>query len=81
MVGGDRSFKLALKEEDDEFSDELREDCEVRGEGGRRGEERMRGVDGRGGEGREGGGPQSVRWFQPITLIPCVEVEVPCKPS
>ena len=34
MVGGDRSFKLALKEEDKEFSDELREDCEVRGEGG-----------------------------------------------
>ena len=40
MVGGDRSFNLALKEEDDEFSNELREDyevrkdCEVRGEGG-----------------------------------------------
>ena len=33
MVGGDRSFKLTLKEEDEEFSDELREDCEVRGEG------------------------------------------------
>ena len=32
MVGGDRNFKLALKEEDEEFSDELREDCEVRGE-------------------------------------------------
>ena len=42
MVGGDRSFKLALKEEDEEFSDELREDCEVRGEGG----------EGREGEGR-----------------------------
>ena len=68
MVGGDRSFKLALKEEDDEFSDELREDCEVRGEGG---EERE-------GEGR---GPQSVRWFQPITFIVCVRVEVPCKTS
>ena len=39
MVGGDRSFKLALKEEDEEFSDELREDCEVRGE-------RMRGEGG-----------------------------------
>ena len=44
MVAGDRSFKLALKVEDDEFSDELREDCEVRG------------VDGRGGREGEGGG-------------------------
>ena len=35
MVGGNRSFKLALKEEDEEFSDELRDDCEVRGEEGR----------------------------------------------
>ena len=42
MVGGDRSFKLALKEEDDEFSDELREDCEVRGE--------RRGGKGKGGD-------------------------------
>ena len=33
MVGGDRSFKLALTEKDEEFSDELREGCEVRGEG------------------------------------------------
>ena len=33
MVGGDRSFKLALTEKDKKFSDELREDCEVRGEG------------------------------------------------
>ena len=49
MVGGDRSFKLALKEEDEEFSDELREDCEVRGE-------RMREEGGR--------GSQSLRWFQ-----------------
>ena len=31
MVGGDRSFKLALTEKDEEFSDELREDCEVKG--------------------------------------------------
>ena len=45
------------------------------GRGGRRGEERMRGMDGRGGEGRRG------RWFQPITLILCVGMEVPCKPS
>ena len=67
MVGGDRSFKLALKEEDDEFSDELREDCEVRGER-------------RGGKGK-GGGPQSLRWFQLHTLIVCVGLEVPCKPS
>ena len=55
MVGGDRSFKLALKEEDDEFSDELREDCEGRGgEGrgeGREGEERK----GRGGNYEESG--------------------------
>ena len=29
MVGGDRSFKLALTEKDEEFSDELRADCEV----------------------------------------------------
>ena len=70
---------MALKEEDDEFSDELREDCEVRGEGGRGGE-------GRGWKERKkregrGGGPQSVRWFQPITLIVCVGMEVPCKPS
>ena len=40
MVGGERSFKLALTEKDKEFSDELREDCEVRGRG-------------RGGEGRD----------------------------
>ena len=33
MVGGDRSFKLTLTENDEEFSDELREDCEVRGDG------------------------------------------------
>ena len=63
LVGGDRSFKLALKEENEEFSDELREECEVRGEGeeGREG----RGEDERrGGEGREGGrGSQSMRWF------------------
>ena len=31
MVGGDRSFKLI--EKDEEFSDELREDYEVRGVG------------------------------------------------
>ena len=33
MVGGDRSFKLALTEKDEEFSDELRKDCEVKGDG------------------------------------------------
>ena len=33
MVGGDRSFKLALTEKNEEFSDELREDCEVKGDG------------------------------------------------
>ena len=57
MVGGDRSFKLALKEEDEEFSDELREDCEVRGEGekGEEGREDRGGDDGRSGwEGRGG---------------------------
>ena len=61
MVGGDRSFKLALKEEDKEFSDDLREDCEVRVEGrggeGRGGE--RRGGEGRGGEGRGGEGDPS----------------------
>ena len=31
MVGGDRSFKLT--EKDEEFSDELRKDCEVKGLG------------------------------------------------
>ena len=31
MIGGDRSFKLALKEKGEEFSNELREDCEMRG--------------------------------------------------
>ena len=43
MVGGDRSFKLALIEKDEEFSDELREDCEVRGmeRSGREGEGRV----------------------------------------
>ena len=30
MVGGDRSFKLALTEKDKEFSNKLREDSEVR---------------------------------------------------
>ena len=49
MVGGDRSFKLALIEKDKEFSDELREDCEVRGM------ERS-GRGGGGGEGRWGTG-------------------------
>ena len=33
MVGGDRSFKLALTENDKEFSDELRADCEVKRDG------------------------------------------------
>ena len=33
LVGGDRSFKLALTEKDEEFSDELRKDCEVKGDG------------------------------------------------
>ena len=43
MVGGDRSFKLALTEKDKEFSDELRKDCEVRGmeRSGREGEGRV----------------------------------------
>ena len=51
MVGGDRSFKLALKEENDEFSNELREDCKVRVEGGDGGEREWRGKEQRGGEG------------------------------
>ena len=33
MVGGDRSFTLALTEKDEKFSDELRDDCEVKGDG------------------------------------------------
>ena len=43
MVRGDTSFKLALTENDEEFSDELREDCEVRGmeRSGREGEGRV----------------------------------------
>ena len=32
IVEGD--FKLALKEDDEKFSDELKDDCEVRGDGG-----------------------------------------------
>ena len=42
-------------------------------------------MEGKGsGEGRsrgEGRVTQPLRWFQPITLIVCVGVEVPCKPS
>ena len=45
MVGGDRSFKLALTEKDKEFSDELREDCEVKGDG-----EKWEGGGGEGGD-------------------------------
>ena len=56
MVGGDRSFKLALKEEEEEFSDELREDCEVRGEEGKGGEGKGgEGVGERGGEDERSG--------------------------
>ena len=37
---------------------------------------------GEGGEGWEGGeGSLSVRWFQPLTLIVCVGMEVSCKQS
>ena len=42
MVVGDRSFKLALTEKDEEFFDEQREDCEVSGDSEK----------GRGGRGR-----------------------------
>ena len=45
-----------------------------------RGGERMRGVDGKGGK-RGRGDLGQLRWFQPITLIVCVVMEVPCKPS
>ena len=31
MVGGDSSFNLTQTEKDKEFSNKLREDCEVRG--------------------------------------------------
>ena len=58
MVGGDRSFKLALTEKDEEFSDELRKDCEVKGDGQRESKRGREGVEreGRGGEGGEGEG-------------------------
>ena len=84
MVGGDRSFKLALIEKDKEFSDELREDCEVRGmersgrEGGGgggwgQGEGAQSVGTDRGGNEKGGGeGSLSVRWFHPLTLIVCV---------
>ena len=64
MVGGDWSFKLALTEKVKEFSNQLREDCEVRGI-----ERSEREREGRGGR---GGGSQSVRWFHPLALIVCV---------
>ena len=55
MVGGDRSFKLALTEKDEEFSDKLREDCEVKGDGWRKGKRgRGREVEGREEVEREG---------------------------
>ena len=38
-------------------------------------------MEGERGEGGEGRGTQSLRWFQPITLIVCVGLEVPCKPA
>ena len=65
MVGGDRSFKLALTEMDEEFSDELREDCEVRGIE-RSGVVRKR----RGGKGRRS---LLVKWFYPLTLVCLLE--------
>ena len=46
VLDGWRRQELALKEEDEEFSDELREDCDLRGE--ERGGERMRGEGGGG---------------------------------
>ena len=53
LVGGDRSFKLTLTEKGEEFSDELREGCEVRGEGrGGTPVSEVRGVR-TGGEGRD----------------------------
>ena len=50
MVGGDRSFKLALKEEDEEVvsTHYINSVCWNEREG--RGGERMRGVDGKGGK-------------------------------
>ena len=74
MVGGDRSFKLALTEKDEEFSDELREDCEVRGmeRSGREGEGSVR-------AGR--GIPVSEVVSPPYTNSVCVGVEVSCKQS
>ena len=57
------TLQLALTEMDEEFFDELREDCEVRGM------ERSRVVRKRkGGKGRRS---LLVRWFYPLTLV-CV---------
>ena len=78
MVGGDRSFKLALTEKDEEFSDELRKDCEVKGDGQR---ESKRGREGVKREGRERVIPISEVVSAPYTNSLCVGMEVPCKQS
>ena len=58
MVGGDRSFKLALTEKSSEFSDELRKDCQVKGMEQRGGGEAAVKGDGEKGEGRDGEGKE-----------------------
>ena len=92
MVGGDTSFKLALTEKDKEFSDELREDCEVRGmeRSGREAEGRVgtgRGIPISGDgqrwecEGRGRGIPVSEVVSPPYTNSVCVGMEMSCKQS
>ena len=79
MVGGDRSFKLALTEKDEEFSDELREGCEVKGMGRGRVYKRGRGRVAR--ERRGKGISVSEVVLPPYTNSVCVGVEVSCKQS
>ena len=73
---------MALTEKDEELSDELREDCEVRGmeKSGREGRGGWGQGEGAQSVGTDRGGIEkggrgrslSVRWFQPLTLKMCV---------
>ena len=77
MVVGDWSFKLALTEKDEEFSDELREDCEVKGDGYRESKRKGgREVE----DGWRGRGiPVSEVISTPYTSSVCVGMQVSCK--
>ena len=82
MVGGDRSFKLALTEKDEEFSDELRDDCEVRGDGEKGKEMGWRGGN-ETGEGEGGRREIPVSEISEVVSAPytnsvCVGMEVSC---